>query len=229
MACIGLVIGGLAYTFGDVLDLDYLAEREAMLRDYQRSSPVLVFLLAFLLYVVVTGLSIPGATVLSLVFAWYFGFWRALVLISFASTGGATVAFLLSRYLLRDWVEQRFGERLAAFHRNLEREGAFYLFTLRLMPVVPFFVINLVMGLTRMKASTFWWVSQLGMLPGTAAYVWAGSSVPTLGELAEQGGGGVMRWQLIVAFAILGVFPLIVRRVLQAIRGALPESDEANP
>lgn len=228
LALVVAAIGVLAWLFHDLLDLDYLAEREAALREYQQVHPALVLVAAFLLYVTVTGLSIPGAAVLSLTFAWYFGFWRALVLISFASTGGATIAFLFSRYLLRDWVQQRFGDRLVAFNRNLDREGSFYLFTLRLIPVVPFFVINLVMGLTRMRASTFWWISQLGMLPGTAAYVWAGASVPTLGELAERGVGGVISWQLFAAFAVLGLFPLTVRRIMQWIRGPLPDRDETS-
>jgi len=155
---------------------------------------------------------------LSLVYGWYFGFVPALVLVSFASTAGATVAFLTSRYLLRDSVHSKFGARLNSFNAHLEAEGAFYLFTLRLIPLVPFFVINLVMGLTPVKARTYWWVSQLGMLPGTAVYVYAGSRVPNLIELAEKGAAAVFSasqlLQLGIAFGLLGLFPLCVKSAL---------------
>lgn len=134
---------------------------------------------------------------------------------SFASTLGATLAFLLSRFLLRASIQERFGDRLRAFNDSLEREGPFYLFTLRLIPAVPFFVINAVMGLTPVRTRTFWWISQLGMLPGTVVYVYAGSSVPNLRLLAEDGINAVFSpsqmLQIIGAFALLGLFPLIVR------------------
>ena len=122
---------------------------------------------------------------MTLVVAWYFGFWKGLVLVSFASTCGATLAFLLSRYLLRDIIQSKFGERLKTFNESLDREGAFYLFTLRLIPAVPFFVINVVMGLTRIRTTTFWWISQVGMLAGTCVYVYAGSNIPSLSQLVD--------------------------------------------
>ena len=181
-------------------------------------NPLLVYGLAFLIYVCVTGLSLPGAAAMSLVIGWYFGFWRGLVLVSFASTTGATLAFLLSRYLLRDAVQQRFGGRLQAFNEALRREGAFYLFTLRLILGVPFFVINVVMGLTPLRVSTFWWVSQIGMLPGTCVFVFAGSEFPSLQELAEQGAGGILKPSLFIAFLILGVFPLAIKKIVERFR-----------
>lgn len=204
----------LYFWFGGQLSLQILAERETQLRALQEARPGLVMLVAFALYVLVTGLSLPGATAMTLVVSWYLGFWRSLLLISFASTTGATVAFLLSRYLLRDWMSSRFGDRLDGFNRNLERDGAFYLFTLRLIPVVPFFIINVVMGLTPIKTWTFWWVSQVGMFAGTCVYVYAGASVPSLKVLADRGISGIISPQLLVAFALLGLFPLIVRRTL---------------
>ena len=204
--------------FGEALSLESLASQEMELKQIQRDRPVLVFGAAFLIYVTATGLSLPGATVLTLVFGWYFGFVRAVVLVSFASTAGATVAFLLSRYLLRDVVQNRFGDKLVAFNSSLEHEGAFYLFTLRLIPAVPFFVINVVMGLTPLKTSTFWWVSQLGMLPGTAVYVYAGSQFPDLRTLAEKGGSGILTPQLIVSFVLLGIFPLIVKKTMARLK-----------
>lgn len=200
--------------YSDVLSLDNLASKETELRQYQLDKPALVLGLAFLVYVAVTGLSLPGATVLTLVFGWYFGFLRGVVLVSFASTAGATLAFLLSRYLLRDAVQNKFGDKLASFNKSLEREGAFYLFTLRLIPAVPFFIINVVMGLTPLKTSTYWWVSQLGMLPGTAVYVYAGSQFPNLQTLAVEGAGGILTPQLIIAFVLLGLFPLIMKKIM---------------
>jgi uncharacterized membrane protein YdjX (TVP38/TMEM64 family) len=214
--------------YGDILTLDSLAQQEAELRDYQQQHPVLIYGLAFGVYVAVTGLSLPGAAVLSLVYAWYFGLGRAIVLISFASTTGATLAFLLSRYLLRDLIQNRFGEKLAAFNCNLEKEGAFYLFTLRLIPAVPFFVINVVMGLTPMKTATFWWVSQIGMFPGTIVFVYAGSSVPDLRTLAQKGASGILSPQLLGAFVVLGLFPLIAKKLVARFRTAEVPPDCSN-
>jgi uncharacterized membrane protein YdjX (TVP38/TMEM64 family) len=200
--------------------LTTLAEREAQLRETTLQYPLLVYGAAFLIYVAVTGLSLPGATVLSLSCAWLFGFWPALVLVSFASTTGATLAFLLSRYLFREALVARFGSRLEAFNAALAREGAWYLFTLRLIVVAPFWVVNLVMGLTPIRVRTFWWVSQLGMLPGTIVFVWAGSSIPTLNDMAQQGVGSIFKPQLIAAFVALGLFPLVVKYVVRWVRRA---------
>ncbi len=199
----------------DFLTLESLAKQEAQLRNFQQRHPTLAYGLAFVFYAAITGLSLPGATVLTLTYAWFFGFVRGIVLVSFASTAGATLAFLLSRFLFRSSIQNRFGERLAKFNEMLERDGPFYLFTLRLVPAVPFFVINAVMGLTPISAWTFWWVSQLGMLPGTGVYVYAGASVPSLQTLADEGIQSVFSagqlTRLLIAFALLGVLPLIVR------------------
>lgn len=195
----------------DALSLDSLISRQDMLQQALIDRPLLVLGIAFVLYVIVTGLSLPGAALMTLVYGWLFGFWRAVLMVSFASTAGATIAFLLSRFLLRDVVLSRFGERLATVNQSLAREGAFYLFTLRLIPQVPFFLVNLLMGLTPIKASTFWWVSQLGMLPGTCVYTYAGASVGRLEDLREKGLAGILTWQLALALTLLGVFPLIVK------------------
>lgn len=214
-----IAVAALLYIqFGHLLSLESLAARESALRAFQADHPYLVYGIALLIYVVVTGLSIPGASPLTLVYGWYFGLWPAVLLVSFASTAGATLAFLLSRYLLRESVQTKFGGRLHAFNDRLQKEGAFYLFTLRLIPAVPFFVINLVMGLTPIKAVTFWWVSQVGMLPGTIVYVYAGSRVPDLTVLANEKAGAVFSpsqlLQLAIAFALLGIFPLLAKKVL---------------
>ena len=219
LLCLVALAIGVFLQYGDLLTLENLAQRESELREFQSDHPVLVYGIAFVVYVLVTGLSLPGAAALSLVFAWYFGFWRGVVLISFASTIGATLAFLMSRYLLGQTVQQKFGQRLAAFNENLDADGALYLFTLRLIPAVPFFVINLVMGLTKLPAKTFYWVSQVGMLPGTMVYVYAGSRVPNLNTLAEQGVGAVFTpsqlFQITMAFVLLGAFPLLAKKGLQ--------------
>ena len=214
-----VVVAGLAIVgymqFGDAISLEALAKQESQLRDFQQQHPVLVYAIAFAIYVAVTGLSLPGAAVLTLIYGWYFRFGPGLILVSFASTMGATLAFMLSRFLFRDFIQSRFGDRLNSFNQSLEREGPFFLFTLRLVPAVPFFVINAVMGLTPIKTRTFWWVSQLGMLAGTIVFVYAGSSVPSLQTLADKGINAVFTprqfTQILMAFVLLGVFPLAVR------------------
>ena len=208
--------------FGDALALESLAARESQLRRFQAEHPLAVYGLAFAVYVGVTGLSLPGAAALTLVYGWYFGFLPGVILVSFASTTGATVAFGLSRYLFRDAVEKRFGDRLSGFNEALRREGPFYLFALRLIPAVPFFVINLLMGLTPIRVVTYWWVSQLGMLAGTAVYIFAGSRIPSLQKLADEGLRAVftpLQFTLVIlAFGLLGVFPLAVRFIMKKLR-----------
>ncbi|MEZ6057974.1 MAG: VTT domain-containing protein [Planctomycetaceae bacterium] len=211
---VGVIVTVAYVKYGDMLTLNSLAAREAQLREYQTSNPVIVFGVAFLVYVGITGLSLPGAAVLTLVFGWYFQFTRGVVLVSLASTTGATVAFLLSRHLLGSTIQATFGDRLAAFNEALDREGPYYLFSLRLIPAVPFFVINVVMGLTQIKTSTYWWVSQLGMLPGTIVYVYAGSQFPNLKDLAEKGTREILSPQLFAAFILLGLFPLAVKKLM---------------
>lgn len=200
------------------LSLDVLATQETKLQSLLQTHPIVVLTAAFGIYVVVTALSIPGATFLSLAYAWFFKFWTGLVLVSLASTTGATLAFLISRHLLRDWVQSRFGDRLEQIDTSFEREGAYYLFTMRLIPAFPFFLINLLMGLTKINAITFWWVSQLGMLAGTVVYVYAGASIPDLNTLQTKGVSAVFSpWQLsqiTIAFVLLGLFPIIVKKLL---------------
>ena len=198
----------------DAISLDSLVHQQYSLRKSAADQPGLILGSAFILYVLVTGLSLPGAALMSIVFGWLFGLWRAIVLVSFASTTGATIAFLLSRFLFRDAIQARFADRLTSFNEALARDGAYYLFMLRLMPQVPFFVVNLVMGLTPIRTSTFWWVSQLGMLPGTCVFAYAGASIHNMESLRDKGVSGILTWQLVSAFALLGFFPLIVRRLI---------------
>lgn len=213
-----VVVVAVVLRFHDTLSLNYLASKETSLRELNLKSPLLVASVAFGIYTLITGLSLPGAALLTLIFGWFFGFARGLLLISFASTTGATIAFLLSRFFLREYISARFGERLKKFNAELAKEGAFYLFTLRLIPAIPFFVINLVMGLTPIRATTFWWVSQLGMLPGTAVYVYAGAQFPSLDALVEKGAAGILSPQLIIAFVLLGLFPITIKKLMKRLK-----------
>ncbi|HIF34433.1 MAG TPA: TVP38/TMEM64 family protein [Planctomycetaceae bacterium] len=217
VALLSLVVW-LSVRYGDQITVASLAEHETALHAYQAEHPLLVFGAAFLIYVSIAGLSLPGATVLTLVYGWYFGVLPAALLVSFASTMGATVAFLLSRHLLRDWVNRRFGDRLEGINKNLDEQGAFYLFSLRLIPLVPFFILNAVMGLTRLRVRTFWWVSQLGMFPATVAYAYAGSTFPDLKTLAGEDLSAIVSVQLLLAFALLGTLPLVLKRVVNIMR-----------
>ena len=197
-----------ALDLGRYLTLDFFRSQQAAIDAHVSAHPVQSGLLFFLLYVAVTGLSLPGAAIMTLAAGAIFGLLWGTVIVSFASSIGATVAFLVSRYLLRDWVQGRFGDRLQPINAGIEREGPFYLFALRLVPAFPFFVINLVMGLTPIRTWTFYWVSQVGMLAGTIVYVYAGTK---LGEFRISLG-------LLAAFALLGVFPLVAKKVLDAVK-----------
>jgi len=230
---VGVIVAALIATamvvFRDKLSLEYMAGQEAAFREYQQQHPVLVYGIAFAVYVAVTALSLPGAAALTILAGWLFPWWKAIVLVSFASTTGATLAFLISRYLFRDAVKSRFGERLKKFNEALDKEGAIYLFTLRLIPAVPFFVINAVMGLTPLKTGTFWMVSQLGMLPGTALYTYAGNAVPDLQTLADEGAGAAFQPgtlpKLVIAFGLLGLFPLLAKWTIAKVRPPTENSE----
>lgn len=210
----------LTVTLSDQFSLDAIADREAEFRAQLQAHPLLTFVGAFVIYAAVTGLAIPIATPLSLTYAWLFGFWPALVVVSFASTSGASLSFLLSRYFLAGFIGRRFADHLCRFQDALQADGLYFLFSLRLVPYVPFFVVNLVMGLTRMRLRSFWWISQLGMLPGTMTYLFAGSSVGSLRELAERGVRGIFTPQLLFAFTLLGLFPLATQWCLRRWRRA---------
>ncbi len=203
-----LVAAFFALDLRQYFSLAYFQSQRATIDAWHGAHPLATAAIFFGVYVVVTGLSLPGAAIMTLVGGALFGLAWGTLLVSFASTLGATLAFLASRFVLRDWVQARFGDKLARVNEGVAREGAFYLFALRLVPAFPFFVINLAMGLTPMRARTFYWVSQLGMLAGTVAYVYAGTQ---LGQLRLSGG-------LVAAFVVLGLFPLAAKRVLAALK-----------
>ncbi|PIQ11029.1 MAG: pyridine nucleotide-disulfide oxidoreductase, partial [Hydrogenophilales bacterium CG18_big_fil_WC_8_21_14_2_50_58_12] len=191
------------------LTLDGLKASLGQFEIWRAASPVFVGFAFFSLYVLVAAFSLPGAAVMTLAAGALFGLLEGTVIVSFASSIGATLAFLASRYLLRDTIQNRFGGRLKAINDGMAREGAFYLFTLRLVPLFPFFLVNLLMGLTPIRARSFYWVSQVGMLAGTLVYVNAGTQLAKISGLS-----GIVSPRLLISFALLGVFPLLAKRFL---------------
>lgn len=213
IALLGAVLAFFSLGLQHQLSLQALQARQHDLDAWRQAHPILLaggFLLA---YVAVTALSLPVATLLTLAAGAVFGLLEGTVLVSFASSIGATLAFLASRFVLRDSVQQRFGKRLSTINEGMQREGALYLFTLRLVPVIPFFVVNLLMGLTTLKARTFYWVSQLGMLAATVVFVNAGTQLASLQSLS-----GILSPRIIGSFALLGVFPLVARWMVGRIK-----------
>ncbi len=195
------------------LTLDMLKNKQAELLDTWSTHPIRVTAIYGLIYIAVTGLSLPGAVILTLAGGAIFGLLWGTIIVSFASTIGATLAFLAARFLFRDSVMNRFGDRLTTINQGIAKEGAFYLFSLRLVPLFPFFIINLVMGLTTIKTTTFYWVSQLGMLAGTIVYVYAGTQLGKIDSLADIVSPG-----LLAAFVMLGIFPLLAKTLVNRIK-----------
>jgi len=208
-----LALGFFYFDLNELLTLEGLKGSMAQFNQYQAQTPWLVIGGFFLAYIVITALSLPGAAIMTLAAGALFGLVQGLLIASFASSIGATLAFLTSRYLLRDSIKQRFPERLAAIDAGVEKEGGFYLFTLRLVPIFPFFLINLLMGVTAIKARTFYWVSQLGMLAGTFVFVNAGTQLAQITSLS-----GILSFNLIASFALLGFFPLIAKGILNLLK-----------
>jgi len=202
-----------AFDLGRIFSLDYIKQSQGQIAALHAERPVTTSLAYFAIYVAITALSLPGALIMTLAGGAVFGLVWGTVLVSFASTLGATLAMLVARYILRDSIEARFGRRLTEVNKGITREGPFYLFTLRLIPAIPFFALNLLMGLTRMRTVTFFWVSQLGMLAGTVAYVYAGTEIAKIDSLA-----GILSPGLIGAFVVLGLFPLLAKKVVGALK-----------
>ena len=201
------------FDLGRFFSLDYFKSQQAAISAFYQANPVQTGVVFLLIYIAVTALSLPGATIMTLVAGAIFGLLWGLLIVSFASSIGATLAFLASRFLLRDSVQAKFGDKLKAINDGVAREGGFYLFTLRLVPAFPFFVINLVMGLTPLKTWTFYWVSQLGMLLGTIVYVNAGTELGKVTSLK-----GILTPSLIGAFILLGIFPLIAKKLVDVFK-----------
>jgi pyruvate/2-oxoglutarate dehydrogenase complex dihydrolipoamide dehydrogenase (E3) component/uncharacterized membrane protein YdjX (TVP38/TMEM64 family) len=213
VAAVALVLAFFALDLHHVLTLDGLKSGRAQFEAWRTSSPVLVSLAFFVFYVIVTALSLPGAAVMTLAAGAFFGLLWGTILVSFASSIGATLAFLASRYLLRDSVQRRFGDRLKVVNDGIAKDGALYLLTLRLVPLFPFFLINLLMGLTSLPTRTYYLVSQVGMLAGTLVYVNAGTQLARIDSLS-----GIVSPGLLLSFALLGIFPWLSKRFISALQ-----------
>lgn len=213
-----VVIAVLAFSFykydlGSYLTLDYFKSQQKEFEAYYQDNTFQTIAIYFLIYVATTALSLPGATILTLAGGALFGLSVGLLVISFASTIGATCAFLVSRFILRDYIQNKFGDKLVAINEGIKKDGAFYLFTLRLIPAFPFFVINLVMGLTPLSTIKFYLVSQIGMLAGTIVYVNAGTQIGKLESLS-----GILSPALIGSFALLGLFPIVAKKIIESVK-----------
>ena len=201
------------FDLGRYFNLEYLKEQQAVMDAFYEREPLTTTVSYFLLYVIITGLSLPGAAILTLAAGAIFGLLWGTVVVSFASTIGATLAFLVSRYLFREAIQGRFADKLTAINRGMDEEGAFYLFTLRLVPIFPFFIINLVMGLTTIRVLTFFLVSQVGMLAGTIVYVNAGTQIAKIEQLKD-----IASPELILSFVLLGIFPLLAKKTVDYLK-----------
>jgi uncharacterized membrane protein YdjX (TVP38/TMEM64 family) len=204
-----LVVIFWVFDLGQYLTLSYIKDSQARFQSLYADNAVLVIATYMVIYILVTSLSLPGAAVMTLAGGALFGFIVGTIIVSFASTIGATVACFVSRFLLRDWVQGRFGDRIRKVNEGVEKEGAFYLFTMRLIPAIPFWLINLAMGLTRMRLITFYWVSQVGMFAGTMVYVNAGKELGKIDSLS-----GILSPSLIVSFVLLGIFPITTKKLM---------------
>lgn len=212
-----LISAFAAFFFFDLqqyLSLDYIKSKQEAFVAYYEANTVTTLVLFFLAYVAVTALSLPGATIMTLLAGALFGLVTGVIMVSFASTLGATLAFLVARYLLQDTIQSRYSDRLQTINDGVAEEGALYLFAMRLVPLFPFFVVNLLMGLTQLKTITFAWVSQLGMLAGTIVYVYAGTQLAQVDALAD-----ILSPGLLFAFVLLGLFPVVAKKVMTNIRG----------
>ena len=209
LAVIAAAIAFFVFDLGRFFSLAYIKQSQQTFSDLYNARPVFITAVFFAIYVAITALSLPGAAIMTLAAGASFGLVWGTIVVSFASTLGATCAMLISRYVLRDSIETRFGAKLAEVNKGIEKEGAFYLFTLRLLPLIPFFALNVLMGLTKMKTWTFFWVSQIGMLAGTIAYVNAGTEIAKIDSLRS-----ILSPGLIGSFVLLGLFPLLMKKVI---------------
>ena len=210
---VALIAAYFIFDLGQFLNLEYIKAQQGRIMEYRDANPVQTALMFFVLYILITGLSLPGAAIITLVAGAIFGLVIGSILVSFASSIGATCAFLVSRYVLRDSIQSRYGDKLRAINEGVEKDGALYLFTLRLVPLFPFFVINLLMGLTPISTKKFYIVSQIGMLAGTVVYVNAGTQLAKIDSLS-----GILSPALIASFVLLGIFPLLAKKVIDVVK-----------
>jgi len=215
---VALIDGFFIFDIGQYVNLEFLKARQADIESYYVEHPLNTILIFFFTYVLFTGLSLPAASILTLAGGAIFGLLTGTILVSFASTLGATFAFLASRFLFKDFVQQRFGEKLEVINQGIVKDGAFYLFTMRLVPVFPFFIVNIVMGLTPIRTLTYAMVSQIGMLAATIVFVNAGTQLAKINEVSD-----ILSFPLIASFVLLGIFPLIAKKTVDFFRSSANE------
>lgn len=208
-----LIAAFFIFDLQQYLSLEYLKSQKDALNELYSQRPALIIGAYFIVYVAFTALALPAAAILTLAGGAIFGFWTGLVIVSFASTIGATLAFIFTRFLFHDAVQAKFGELLETVNAGIEKEGAFYVFGLRLVPLFPFFVVNSILALTKLKTFTFYWASQLGMLAGTAVFVNAGTQLAQIESL-----DGILNIKLIASFVLLGVFPIVAKKFLEFLK-----------
>ena len=209
-----VIVAAILYAqFGEYANLDYIKQQQQKFQDYYADHQALVLVIFFVGYVAVTALSLPGAAIMTLLAGALFGLLVGAIVVSFASSIGATLAFLVARFVLGESLQKKYGDKLQKINDGVAQEGKFYLFTMRLIPAFPFFLINILMGLTKLPAFSFYWVSQLGMLPGTVVYVFAGTALAQV-----EGLGDILSKEIIIAFVALGLFPLAAKKVVALCR-----------
>jgi len=191
------------------ITLEYIKLSKNIFISFYEKNPNLFLFIYFIVYIILTSFSLPGATILTLAGGAFFGIWMGTLVVSFASSFGATFAMLMSRYLIKDWVQNRFKSEMHSINIHISKEGIYYLFSLRLLPLIPYFIVNLLMGLTSVRIITFYLVSQLGMLPATLIYVNAGSQLNNINSVSD-----IYSPMFLFSFLILGVFPLIVKKII---------------
>lgn len=212
----------VAYPYAkEYLSLEYIKSQQSAFKQYYEANQIAVIAGYFILYVVVTAVSLPGAALLTLLAGALFDLLAGVILVSFASSIGATLAFLVARFILGDSLQQKYGDKLAKINDGIEREGAFYLFTMRLIPAFPFFLVNLLMALTKLPVLTFYWVSQLGMLAGTIVYVYAGTELAKIDNLKD-----ILSLPLIGAFVAIGILPLASKKIVALLRARRSQSTQ---
>ncbi len=222
LAVAGSIILFRIFNFGEYLTLSYIRDSHERFQSLFHQHGFLVIAAYMAIYILATSLSLPGAVIMTLAGGALFGVLRGTVIVSFASSIGATLACLVSRFVLRDWVQDRFGDRLNAVNRGMETEGAFFLFTLRLIPIFPFWLINLLMGVTQMPLRTYYLVSQIGMLPGTIVYVNAGTELARIDSVS-----GILSPRLILSLVVLGLFPITAKKLLAVYKSRRSNRDNA--
>ena len=206
---IGLIVVFKVFNFGEYLTLSYIKDSQEKLMILYNEHPAAVIASYMIIYILTTSLSLPGAVVLTIAGGALFGLLVGTLVVSFASTIGATLACFVSRFLLRDWIQDKFADRIQKVNEGIEKEGAFYLFTMRLIPVFPFWMINILMGLTKIPLIKFYWISQVGMLPGTVVYINAGKEIAKIESLK-----GILSPSLLISFALIGIFPISVKKLI---------------